>query len=134
MAFSKIAPFKVLSAPEAEPRSELEQLQTKWAAALEEGFQSRCLPVVQLKQDNAHRLFYTLKQDNRTESLKTTVNMRLIRDDLQVYDAQVTYTNIANTGIKEEATFKLIRDPKTVGVDPLATVQLVHRIINGRSP
>jgi hypothetical protein len=134
MTFSKISEFKVVGeGPVSKPKSELEQLQIRWAMALEDGFQSKRLPVQQFKQDGRARLFYILKQGNKTKPLETIMNMRCIRDDLVVYDVQVTYTH-NGVGIRQEATFRLVRDPRAEGVDPTETVKLVNKTIREFSP
>lgn len=136
--FRRESEFKISEQPDAsaegQPRSELEELRARWYSALEEGYQSHRLKVFKLNQDGRERLFYVLTQDNTVDSLKTTVKARTLRDDLSVFDLQLTYTQIPNTGVKQEVTFHLIPDPKAVGVDPLETVRLVDRIINGRNP
>lgn len=134
--FSKTSEFKVtdqgqMSEVRESPKTELEQLQARWYSALEEGYQSKRLKVFRLKQDGAERLFYVLTENSAVEPLKTTIRARCMRDDLAIYDLQVTYTT-TQVGTKQEAVFKLVPDPKTVGVDPLATMQKVDRIINAR--
>ena len=130
--FSKTSEFKVVGeSPVSEPQSELEQLQAKWFSALEEGYQSKLLKVLKLKQDDRERLFYVMTEHSSVQPLKTILNTRCLRDDLAVYDVQVTYTTIANQGTRSDATFKLIPDPRSVGVDPLETVKLVNRTIKG---
>ena len=133
MAFSKTNPFTVSERQEKPEgsKSELERLQVEWQKALEEGFQSRILPALQLKQDGRPRLFFVLTQQNTVQGLKTTTSMRCIRDDLLVYDVEIAYTNIPYRGIMQEAEFRLVRDPKSVGVDPTEIVKLINRTIKG---
>jgi hypothetical protein len=135
--FRRESEFKIVNelgeSIEGEPKSELEQLQAKWYAALEEGYQTKLLKILKLKQEERERLFYILSQHYNVRPLRTVLFARCLRDDLQVFDVQVTYTTVPYTGGTQEATFKLIPDPKAVGIDPTETAKLVHRTIKGQT-
>lgn len=139
--FSKESSFQVVDDGRDQPKQEhqtelqqLEQIRAQWYSALEEGYQSKRLPVLQIKQDGMPRLFFILKQENEVNPLKTTVRARTLRDDLAVYDLTLTYVQVADAGVRQETIFKLIPDPGSVGVDALETLKLVKRIIQDSSP
>jgi hypothetical protein len=137
---SKESGWTITGGPQTDaPKSEFEELQARWYKALEEGFQSKRLKVFNLKQDGRARLFYVISEESATEPLKTTIRARCIRDDLSVFDVQLTYTITQNpgpaaaaAGVAQTVTFKLLKDPKAVGVDPGQIVTLVSMIIGGR--
>jgi hypothetical protein len=133
--FSKTSEFKIASqGPTSEPKTELERLQHQWARTLEECYQSKLLKIIQLIEDGRPRLFYIVHEESKSEPLKTTMKARCLRDDLSLLDVSVVFTTIPHTGVKTEPTFTLIPDPKSVGVDVLETVKLVHRTIRDFGP
>jgi hypothetical protein len=141
MTFSKTSEFKVagegsLSEHKANAESvdeiELQNLRARWLRALQEHFARRFPNVHKIRQDGVDRFFYSLQTlESKTELQKTTVELRCLGEDLEVYDVKLVYITTDNpSGTRVEATFRRV-DPKKAGLDGSKIGNLVSRIILG---
>lgn len=112
---------------------EFEALRGEWRKALE-GSYSAFPNVLKLQQDGMDRYFYILQDlGQKAEPGKTAREMRLLRDDFEVFNVQQTVHfdrgNITNIEVRFERL-----GPQKIGLNADKVMMLVKEVIGGGTP
>lgn len=130
--FKKESEFKIVTDPKDEPEgaseNEAESLQIRFSLALQERV-AQTLPNTLKIQGSFY--FVLSRVVKAQESLKTTEQLRCLRDDFELYDVLRTLTIRPNMGGMVDYDFIKL-DPMKAGLSGDEAGKLVRRIIEGK--
>lgn len=127
--FSREFEFRVMQEEEAEG---IAALQNQWKNALASYKYLGNSKIISTKQDGEERLFYVLSS---LQESATHVRMILVRDDLSVFKAARTTTqiNLGNTPLVNiDYEFEHLPDPAKAGITADFVRQAVDKVIRGQ--